>query len=61
MPVTDSLALLEVATLLVFPNAKGSSDNNWPCEKEVTPEPSGGEADECGVVEVKYKLVVPVT
>lgn len=61
MPVTDKLALLEVATLLVFPNAKGSSDNNWPCEKEVPPEPSGGEAHQCRVVEVKYKLVVPVT
>lgn len=45
----------------MLPNAKGSSDNNWPCEKEVTLEPSGVEADECGVVKMKYKLVVPVT
>lgn len=32
MPATDKLALSEFPTALVFPNAKGTSDNNWPCE-----------------------------
>lgn len=50
MPVTDKLALLEVSTALVFPYARGSSDNNWACEKGVPPEPSVGEADECGEI-----------